>query len=185
MDSDFETESRSTFRSFMAPIADDYSGRQQLLWLVQIWRDPPSVRGILAEQLHVQHSRRWASRILYAAGQASASQRSHPALRLPHPETGVSVCLRSVPTYRSYIFLYLRNTPFKCDSAPGRSFCFKRSTNHECQGSTKVTTRLSSGPSTIDQQRRAGGKFGCVGSKVKDGSRDFFAGAEPAHRVQR
>jgi hypothetical protein len=48
-----------------------------------------------------------------------------------------------------------------------------------------VSTRLSGGPSSVDQQRRAGGKFRCVGSKVKHGSRDFFAGAEPAYGVQR
>jgi hypothetical protein len=41
-----------------------------------------------------------------------------------------------------------------------------------------VITRLSGGPSSVDQQRRAGGKFRCVRSKVKDGSRDFFAGAD-------
>ena len=56
---------------------------------------------------------------------------------------------------------------------PGRSF------------SPLVITRLSGGPSSIDQQRPAGGKFRCVGSKVKDGSRDFFAGAEPTHGMQR
>jgi len=48
-----------------------------------------------------------------------------------------------------------------------------------------VFSQLGGGPTSVDQQRRAGGKFRCVGSKVKDGSRDFFAGAEPTHRVQR
>jgi hypothetical protein len=51
--------------------------------------------------------------------------------------------------------------------------------------SRSVVTRLSGGPSSVDQQCRAGGKFRCVGSKVKDGSRDFLAGAQPAYGMQR
>src|SRR6266403_3851154 len=83
--------------------------------------------------------------------------------------------LRSVPMCRSYICRYLRNQPFKCDSAPEAAPFVQSKHEARSLGSTKVTTRLSGGPSSVDQQRRAGGKFCRIGSKVKDGSCDFFA----------
>jgi hypothetical protein len=47
------------------------------------------------------------------------------------------------------------------------------------------SSRLSGSPSSVDQQGCAGGKFRCVGSEVKNGSRDFFAGAKPTDGMQR
>ena len=49
---------------------------------------------------------------------------------------------------------------------------------------SEASRRLLSGHSSVDQQRCAGGKLRCVGSEVKDGSRDFFAGAKSAHGMQ-
>jgi hypothetical protein len=51
-----------------------------------------------------------------------------------------------------------------------------------CDSPSPLTS--TNGPSSIDPQRRADGKFGCVGSEIKDGSRDLFAGPKTAHRMQ-
>jgi hypothetical protein len=43
---------------------------------------------------------------------------------------------------------------------------------HKRSFSRLVITRSSGGKSSVNQQRRAGGKFRCAGSKVKDGHID-------------
>src|SRR5258708_24788034 len=77
------------------------------------------------------------------------------------------------------------HAPRHTDDPELQEFLSSQMRGHKRSFSRLVITPLSGGPSSVNQQRRAGGKFRCVGSKVKDGSREFFARAEPTHRVLR
>ena len=88
-----------------------------------------------------------------------------------------SQCIRD----RGVLSVFGRGVPGHRGAAPAGA----EARGHGRSFSRFVITRLSGGQSSIDQQRRAGGKFRRVGSKVKDGGRDFFAGAQPTHGMQR